>query len=164
MNLKEVLGVPKSLDFTFCTFQFSQNHIHIITEAEDNRALSLGMRALAGPFAKVIRQYSSSRGCAKKGSVFKGRYHLHLLKTPREMRSALEYVLLNLSKHQKLIEYVDHFSSGSAFKEWRTLLGNRFRNLIKSDAEFFKKETESCGFLSAPQSWLAKSGWMKVTG
>ena len=82
------------------------------------------MRALAGRFAKIIRNYSYSRGSEKTGSVFKGRYHLHVLKTPKEVRNALEYVLLNLSKHQKLIEYVDEFSSGKTFKEWQKLLGN----------------------------------------
>jgi hypothetical protein len=33
------------------------------------------------------------------GPVLHGRYHLRVLRTPREVRNALAYVLLNARKH-----------------------------------------------------------------
>jgi REP element-mobilizing transposase RayT len=144
-------------------FSIQQNHIHLFAEAEGNVELALGMRSLAGRFAKIIRNYASIKGAQSKGSVFNGRYHMHILKNPRETRNALEYVLLNLSKHQNLIEYIDPFSSGGSFRHWRELLGKRFITLIKWDAQFYENHPfNSEDSLNLPRSWLARGGWMKA--
>ena len=37
----------------------------------------------------------------RAGSVLRGRYHVRVLRTPREVRNALAYVLLNTRKHWK---------------------------------------------------------------
>jgi putative transposase len=166
-EFKESVKRAKNFGLYVIHFSIQRNHIHLFCEGQSNKAVALGMRALAGRFAKIIRGYSYSNGYGKTGSVFKGRYHLHVLKTPGEVRNALEYVLLNLSKHQKLIEYLDSFSSGSCFRQWPKLLGKRFESLIKAEAEFYAAQegpSDLISVLSVPQSWLAQTGWMKACG
>jgi hypothetical protein len=65
---------------------------------------------------------------SEAGPVFKGRHHMRVLKTPTETKNALEYVLLNDSKHRDVIEHLDPFSSAKYFKGWKKLLGHRFAN------------------------------------
>jgi len=165
-EFKESLKGARNQGLNVIHFSIQSNHIHLFCESANNRSLSLGMRALAGRFAKILRKYFFSKGGERSGSVFEGRYHLHLLKTPAEVRNALEYILLNLSKHQKLIEYIDDFSSGQCFKEWRTLLGKRFKSLVRSDGAFWEKHDpgDLIEILSPPQSWLARVGWIRACG
>ena len=71
-------------------FSFQHNHIHLIVEAANNEILSKGMRSLTITFAKSL----------KKGRIQMGRYHLHVLKTFREVKNAIHYVLFNEQKHE----------------------------------------------------------------
>src|ERR1035437_9703574 len=64
-------------------FSIQTDHVHMIVEAKNNRDLSRGMKSLCGRLGKRL------------GGVFNGRYHLHVLKSPSEMKNALLYVLLN---------------------------------------------------------------------
>jgi REP element-mobilizing transposase RayT len=144
-------------------FSIQSNHIHLFAEAESNEALARGMQSLAGRFAKTIRFYAHRGGAKRKGSVFKGRYFLRVLKTPKEVKNALEYVLLNFSKHLEVIEHLDRFSSGASFKQWKALLGKRFANLIKWQVVKLQDDSNNGNdFLSLPRSWLAREGWMKA--
>jgi len=43
----------------------------------------------------------SENETGKEGSVFKERYHLHVLKTPKEVKNALEYVAFESIKTPK---------------------------------------------------------------
>lgn len=147
-------------------FSIQRNHIHLFAEAENNKALALGMRSLAGRFAKKIREQAAERGMAPKGSAFNGRYHLHVLKTPREVKNALEYVLLNMAKHQELIEYMDPYSSAKYFRDWKELLGPRYRSLIRACAGFYSSpdNLNAVGnILSPSRSWLAREGWKRAS-
>jgi REP element-mobilizing transposase RayT len=162
---KSVKGAKK-LGLYVIHFSIQSNHIHLFAEAQSNDTLSRGMQSLAGRFAKTIRFYAHKGSSAKRGSVFKGRYHLHVLKTPSEVRNALEYVLLNFAKHLKVIEHIDRFSSGFAFTQWKKLLGKRYTALIKWSVERRQTTTKDNDWdeiLSLPRSWLAREGWGKVS-
>jgi hypothetical protein len=60
-----------------------------------------------------------------RGPVLFGRYHLRVLRTPREVRNALAYVLLNGRKHGQQRNgapppvRLDAASSADAFDGWR---------------------------------------------
>ena len=152
-------------------FSLQGNHMHIFAEAESNQALANGMRSLAGRFGKLIRRH----GRLTKGPVFHGRYHMQVLETPTQTKRALEYVLLNSAKHQKLIEHLDPYSSAASFQDWQRLLGRRFTSLIRSQWEGLQdcaKENRRLALLphaakgeyvglSSPQTWLAKVGWQR---
>ena len=71
-------------------YSFQHNHIHLILQADSNATLTKGMRSLTITFAKGLKQ----------GRVQVERYHLHILKTAREVKHALHYVLFNQQKHE----------------------------------------------------------------
>jgi putative transposase len=81
--------------FRIVHFSVQADHIHLLVEADDRCASSRGMQRLAARLAKAL-----NRQLQRKGSVFADRYHARTLKTPREVRWALRYVLLNARKHQ----------------------------------------------------------------
>ena len=144
----------KTIGLRVIHFSLQSNHIHMIVECRDNSTLAKGMKSLGCSLGKVIRRY-----CGGSGPVFKGRFHLHVLKSPREMKNGLAYVLLNQSKHEGLIPYRDRFSSARYFYEWKKLLGRRIGPLL-SDRR--RREKSLPSYLSSPRSWLARGGWMKA--
>jgi REP element-mobilizing transposase RayT len=131
------------------------NHIHMIVETRDNQALGRGMRSLGGSFAKAIQ---SKAGLT--GGIFSGRYHLKAITNPSQMRRTLEYVLLNMCKHQDFLEHMDPYSSARFFPHWRKLLGARMNDVIEWELETLSTALKEAG-LSPPRSWLATQGWMR---
>jgi hypothetical protein len=75
-------------------YSVQRSHMHLICEASDERALSRGMQGLGIRLAKAL-----NRALGRKGKVFADRFHSHVLKTPREVRNALRYVLGNGRRH-----------------------------------------------------------------
>jgi putative transposase len=82
--------------FGFSLIQFSvqRDHLHLIAEAHDRRALSRGIQGLAIRIARAV-----NRRLERKGRLFADRYHARALTTPRAVKFALRYVLLNARKH-----------------------------------------------------------------
>jgi REP element-mobilizing transposase RayT len=75
-------------------YSIQANHIHLIVEAADRLALSRAMKGLCVRIAKRL-----NRATGRKGSVFADRYHAHILRTPREVRNAVRYVMENSRIH-----------------------------------------------------------------
>lgn len=75
-------------------YSIQANHIHLIVEAVDRRALSRAMKGLCVRIAKRL-----NRATGRKGSVFADRYHAHVLRTPSEVRNAVRYVMENSRIH-----------------------------------------------------------------
>lgn len=94
------------------------NHLHLVVEADDRTTLSARMRSLS---IRLARRLNAMMGRAR-GRVLAERYYLHVLRTTREVRNALRYVLLNHVKHAaqagRVGITVDPFSSGPAFGHW----------------------------------------------
>jgi hypothetical protein len=108
-------------------FVLLDNHFHLIARGSLKRSPHSWMKSLGSCFGKAIRKASNHRAsstgsCGSKSRVFDSRYHLHVLKTPKEVRNAIQYVPLNKSKHERMLEYIDWFSSEYAFKDWRRLI------------------------------------------
>ncbi len=80
--------------FRLVHYSLQGNHAHLIVEAHDRAALGRGMMAVGIRLAKAV-----NRVAGRKGRVLADRYHLRLLPTPREVRAALRYVLLNARRH-----------------------------------------------------------------
>lgn len=57
----------------------------------------------------------------RRGRVFADRYHRHDLRSARETRNALVYVLQNITKHARVIggPVADPWSSAASFDGWR---------------------------------------------
>ncbi len=75
-------------------FALQSNHIHLIAEAQDNETLTKGMRSLTISFAKGIKRLKKA-----KEPIQLERYHLHVLKSPKEIENALNYVIYNEIHH-----------------------------------------------------------------
>jgi putative transposase len=100
-----------------------RNHLHFIVEAQHRDALSRGMQGLATRIARAVNRVS-----ARSGAVFADRYHARTLKTPREVRHALAYVLCNARRHRVggsrvRASWIDPYSSGGVFDGWRIEVG-----------------------------------------
>lgn len=96
-----------------------RNHIHLLVEAVDREALSRGIQGLATRLARALNRLTE-----RSGPAFADRYHARILKTPREVRLALAYVLNNARRHglvrgRTRRDWVDPYSSGGAFDGWR---------------------------------------------
>jgi len=95
-------------------FSVQSNHVHLIVEADDRAALSRGMKGLAVRVARALNLL-----WRRRGSVFSDRFHARALRTPREVRAALVYVLQNARHHGLRLLGVDPYSSGPWFDGWR---------------------------------------------
>lgn len=134
--------------FRICQFSIQGNHIHLICEAKDAQQLSRGVQ---GWEVRVARGLNGVMG--RKGRVFDDRYHCEIIKTPRQTRAALCYVMQNARRHGEHLDQrwngIDPFSSAWWFDGWRDQ-GWR-RGLIPPEAPT----------VEPPGSWLLKVGWRR---
>ena len=101
--------------FRLVQWSVQSNHVHFLLEAEDNESLSRGMQGLQVRMAKALNKL-----WGRKGRVFSDRFHSRILRTPREVRNALVYVLQNARRHGlRLHSCLDAFASGFWFSGWK---------------------------------------------
>jgi hypothetical protein len=75
-------------------YSIQGNHLHLVVEAENATALSLGMQGLA---VRIARRLNARLG--RRGPVFADRYHAHILTSRREVANAIRYVIGNYQRH-----------------------------------------------------------------
>ena len=92
--LSAIETVNRRDDFQVVDYVILGNHLHMIVEAENERALAGGMRALGIRVAMRLNSLQNRRGPA-----FVDRYHAHVLKTRREVVHAVKYVRANYQRH-----------------------------------------------------------------
>lgn len=125
--------------FRLNQFSLQSNHVHLIVEADDRRALSRGMKGIAVRIARTLNRLWKQRG-----SVFSDRFHARPLRTPREVRAALVYVLQNAKHHGLRLLGVDPYSSGPWFDGWKQGL------VLAND-----------GPAARARTWLLCEGWRR---
>jgi hypothetical protein len=87
----------------------------MIVEAEDQAALSAGMKSFAVRAARRI----NTRVLGRRGSLWGDRYHRRDLSSPRDVRNALLYVINNHLKHHEWDDgLIDPCSSAPWFEGW----------------------------------------------
>lgn len=134
--------------FRVAHYSIQKTHLHFVVEADSKRALASGMNGLGSSIGHMLNALF-----ARKGRVFVDRYHVHLLKTPSEVRAALAYVLLNNTRHlaQRSIRLVqlqpDPFSSGAQFDGWKEA----------PDTPAHQDDVR----LPRPHGWLLRLGWRR---
>jgi REP element-mobilizing transposase RayT len=149
--LKRSIQNAQKLGLKIIHFSLQSNHVHLITEADNNEILTKGMRALTITFAKGL----------KKGEVQVERYHLHVLKSIKEAKHAIQYVLFNEQKHAKTqFSSVNGYSSVVYLKEALKLISNfarknKMRLKVEKTWEEFDLQTASSYFLSKGLQQLA---------
>jgi hypothetical protein len=98
-------------------------------------------------------------GKARRGNVFVDRYHARTIRTPKQARNALAYVLNNWRKHREnrnpmAREHrwrLDPFSSAPTFEGWRD---------IDASAIAWPTTYEPLPVWE-PKTWLLREGWKK---
>ena len=147
-SLREVRGRK---DFRVVAYSVQDNHVHLVVEASNKDALARGMKAVGSRLARAVNRFFS-----RTGRVLAGRYHVRALKTPKEVRNALAYVLLNKRKHERERNgeappvQIDAASSGRLFDGWS--------RVVLSEALIPGLEE-----VSPAQSWFLRIGW-KIFG
>ena len=71
-------------EFRLVHYALLRDHAHLIVEAKDRHALSRGMMSLSKRMIWAMR-----RAFGWRGGLLADRYHLRVLKTPREVRNAI---------------------------------------------------------------------------
>ena len=128
--VKEALALANSKGrhrehFRLVHYSVQGNHLHLIAEATDGLRLSRGVQGLSIRIARRL-----NLALKRRGRLFSERFHARALRTPREVRHALAYVLLNERRHlaaeRKLSLppwYYDACSSAAEFDGWRPMFG-----------------------------------------
>jgi REP element-mobilizing transposase RayT len=111
--------------FRLVHFSVMGNHLHLVAEAKNRRALARAMQGIAIRIAKGLNVVMGR----KRGRVFAHRYYNRVLHTAREVRNVLAYVLNNARRHRiakgAKKNWVDEFSSAHAFNGWLTEVQSR---------------------------------------
>jgi REP element-mobilizing transposase RayT len=97
--------------FRIVHFSVQNNHLHMIVEARDASALARGVQGLA---VRLARRTNALLGI--RGQFWSERFHSHELASPRAVRNALVYVLMNAKKHGVRLEGIDPLSSAPWFR------------------------------------------------
>lgn len=126
-------------------YAIQSNHVHALVEARDAQALSRGMLGLAVRLARAL-----NRLWKRRGSIWIDRFHSRALRTPREVRNALAYVMHNACKHGVRLTGIDPYSSGSALDGWAFVDPTRANEAARS----------TLGVARA-RSWLLTVGWKR---
>jgi REP element-mobilizing transposase RayT len=135
--------------FRVVHYSIQADHGHFLVEAAGREALGRGMKSLAARFARAV-----NRTLERSGPVLADRYHVRVLRSPRQVRNALAYVLLNVRRH---------------------VAQRRGRGALRaaaldpaSSARWFEGWTGRCAgpalgprSVALPHTWLVKAGWRR---
>jgi len=140
-HVRRALSVgSERFGFRVVHYSVQSNHVHLVAEVDDERALTRGMRGLTVRLARGL-----NRLWRHTGKVLADRYHARILRTPREVRNALAYVLQNARKHGAwTAQRPDPYSSAPWFDGWKTSV-----------------KTAVAAALPRARTWLLEVGWRR---
>ncbi|HEX5053364.1 MAG TPA: hypothetical protein VFZ65_16425 [Planctomycetota bacterium] len=142
-------GAGRAVTFRLCRYAVLNDHLHFLVEASDRRSLSRGLQGLAIRIAKALNKLWQRRG-----KVFADRYHDRILKTPREVRNAIRYVLANGRKHTAegrevaVPQAIDPFTSAPWFEGFRETM------TVRGIEAMPRPVTEA-------RTWMLTIGWRR---
>ena len=132
-------------------FSIQTNHLHLVVEASGAAALGAGMQTLGIRLALRL-----NRRVGRRGKLFATRYHGRVMRSPREVRNVLRYVLLNArhhAKHALARRWIDPYSSAPWFGGWALRIDTTMhwvRALVAEAPPTVRAET-----------WLLGEGWLR---
>jgi len=138
-------ALTSSSQTAFRVVQFSAqaDHVHLIVEADALGDFVRGCQGLAIRLARAV-----NRAVGRRGVVWGDRYHARWLRTPREARAALVYVLQNWRKHAPGGRGPDPKSSAAWFDGWREQLA----------------PPPAPAPVQPARTWLLRIGWWRGAG
>ena len=138
--VSDALAASSRRGFRVLEFSVQSNHIHLLVEADDRTRLSRGLQGLKIRIARAV-----NRTLHRRGTFWAERYDARALATPREVRTALVYVLRNGHRHGTCRRGFDPCSSAAWFTGWKC---SRPRPICLAP-------------VVRPQTWLASVGWRR---
>jgi REP element-mobilizing transposase RayT len=169
---KRELNYAEDGAFRIVHISIQRNHVHLLIEADNKRALTRGMQSFEISAAKHLNRAVSVKGVARgsarfreamanrrRGTVFPDRYHQEIIKTPKQARHTLAYVLNNWRKHKEdrhdfaRAWRVDPYSSGAVFEGWKER-----ENAVTL---WPLRETYLPLVVYLPKTWLLREGWRR---
>jgi hypothetical protein len=143
-------------------FSVQSNHLHLLAEVKDRRALTRGLQGLSIRVAKAV-----NGRLRRSGKVFADRYHARALRTPRETKIALRYVLLNAKKHLQgstrvPAGYVDSRSSAPWFDGWLRPRELAFVARARQRVSGAGATDREAPPVVAARTWLLRIGWQRA--
>jgi len=156
------LTTARREDFRIVQLSIQHDHIHLLIEADDKRALAAGMQGFQISAAKHLNAAISKGkpGPRRRGTVFPDRYHAEIITSPTQARHALSYVMNNWRRHREdqygpaSMWKLDWFSSAIAFPGWAEY----------GDEAFLWRGPTTYDPLMVfqPRTWMLREGWKKV--
>jgi hypothetical protein len=134
------IAASSGQQFRVVHFSVQADHLHAIVEAAGRTALSRGAAGLAIRMARAI-----NRSLGRSGGVWADRYHARAMRTPREVRNGMVYVLQNWMKHVRGARGIDQRSSAPWFDGWRQPV----------------RRPSQPSPVATPRTWLASRGWRR---
>jgi hypothetical protein len=138
--------------FQIVHYSVQADHLHLLVEAIDRRALIEGMRGFSVSLTRRI-----NRLLFRKGRLVADRWHGRALGSPRAVRNALVYVLANAKKHGERGGAVDPLSSAPHFRNFREFAPRSPAEVEGKLVPPFARATSP----PAPSTWLLRRGWLK---
>ena len=159
-----------------CHYSVQGNHVHLLVEARDAQALGRAMKGLGVRIARGLNRLMGTRG-----PVLADRYHARILRSPRQVRNALAYVLGNHRHHARQwapraagLEArpgarrregrcregqtgLDPYASGRAFDGWRRPPGPGDSGAARGVRGDGPPEIP----VVQPHTWLLRTGWRR---
>lgn len=152
-----VHGCDVTRGFRIVHFTVNGRHLHLLCEAKNREAMTQGMKGFKNRVTRGI-----NRVLGRTGTVFAGRFHERILRSPTEVRHALAYVLNNQRHHayEERASYpagrVDPCSSARYFDGW-TRPPIAWAGAPPTPTDHLRPVAEA-------RSWLLKTGWRKGGG
>jgi REP element-mobilizing transposase RayT len=139
--------------FRLTHYSVQGNHLHLLAEAADARALARGAQGLNIRVARGLNRLMAARG-----AVFAERYFARELRTPKEVRNALDYVYNNAHRHwaaagRPVRPFYDEFSSAPWFAGWTEEDAARMRAVLG--------EATGPPPVAPARTWLLDRGWKR---
>jgi hypothetical protein len=135
-------------DFRVLHYSIQLEHLHAVVEADDTVALRRGMQGLTIRLAKGL-----NRCLRRHGKVLADRWHGRDLRTAREVRNCLVYVLFNRNRHNPCLTGPDPCSSAPWFAGWTSSAAERVAYALGPPTVL--RPTEDA------QTWLAAVAWKR---
>jgi len=158
--LKDAFAAATRESFRVVEYSVQSNHMHLLVEANDAKSLGRGMLGLSVRIVRGLKKLWQH-----VGSVFADRYHARILRTPREVRNALVYVINNARKHGAWsAAHADPYSSGTWFSGWKTSAKHAAQSetsLPSASGTASSPAVSSSRFLARARTWLLSLGWQR---
>ena len=136
--------------FRLVHYSVRPNHLHLVCEAEHRQALSRGIQRLASRIARAI-----NRLWRRRGKLFGDRFYGRVVRTPRQARRLLAYVLnthKDMARRGQVLRCIDPWSSGRWFDGWADA-GARSPPVGPA--------AQATPLVADAGSWLLTTGWRR---